>query len=114
MGLHARRPGAAVVKVLLGCDSRSFQALVPDARVIDRGFHVITLVDMGDTSGPDVSIADLSLLQLQCQYQSCPVCLGCSRSLNNCVTDAKSDIVALKLMAARSAERESNLTWVVT
>ena len=33
--------------------------------MIDRGFHEIILVDMGDTSGPDVSIADLSLLRLQ-------------------------------------------------
>ena len=33
--------------------------------MIDQSFHGITLVDMGDTSGPDVSIADLSLLQLQ-------------------------------------------------
>ena len=65
MGLHARRPGAAVVKVLLGRDSSSVRALVPDVRVIDRGFHEITLVDMGDTSGPDVSIADLSRLRLQ-------------------------------------------------
>ena len=65
LGLHARRPGAAIVKVLLGRDSCSVRALVPDARVIDRGFHEITLVDMRDTSGPDVSIAVLSLLRLQ-------------------------------------------------
>ena len=32
---------------------------------MDRGFHEITLVDMGDTSGPYVFIADLSLLWLQ-------------------------------------------------
>ena len=31
----------------------------------DRGFHEVTLLDMGDIAGPDVSIADLSLLRLQ-------------------------------------------------
>ena len=31
----------------------------------DRGFHEVTLVDMGDTAGPDVSVADISLLRLQ-------------------------------------------------
>ena len=31
LGLHARRPGAAVVRVLLGRDSSSVRALVPDA-----------------------------------------------------------------------------------
>ena len=57
--------GAAVVKVLLGRDSRSARALVPDAKVRDRGFHKITLLDMGDIAGPDVSMADLSLFRLQ-------------------------------------------------
>ena len=65
LGLYFRLPGAAVVKVLLGRDSRSVRALVPDPRVNDRGFHEVTLVDMGDTAGPDVSVADLSLLRLQ-------------------------------------------------
>ena len=65
LGLHARRQGAAVVKVLLGRDSRSVRALVPDARVHDQGFHKVTLVDMGDTAGPDVSMADLSLQWVQ-------------------------------------------------
>ena len=65
LGLNARRPEAAVVKVLLGCDSRSVRALVPDTRVHDRDFHEITLVDMGGTTGLDVSIADFSLLRLQ-------------------------------------------------
>ena len=80
LGLHARQPGAAIVKVLLGCDSRSVRALVPDARVIDRGFHEITLVEMGDTSGPDVSIADLSLLRLQWPIPVVSSILGCSQS----------------------------------
>ena len=65
LGLYFRLPGAAVVKVLLGRDSRSAGALVPDPRVNDRGFHEVTLVDMGDTAGPDVSVADISLLRRQ-------------------------------------------------
>ena len=65
LGLHSRLPGAAVVKVLLGRDSGSVRALVPDPQVNDRGFHEVTLVDMGDTTGPDVSVVDLSLLRLQ-------------------------------------------------
>ena len=46
-----------------GCPS--FRMLVPDQHVIDRGFHEVTLVDMGDTAGPAVSIANLSVLRLQ-------------------------------------------------
>ena len=46
-------------------DSQSVRALVPDVKVRDRGFHNITLLDMGDIAGPNISIADLSLLCLQ-------------------------------------------------
>ena len=63
--MHSRRPGAAVVRVLLGRDDHSVCALVLDLRVNYRGFHEVTLVDMGDTAGPDVSVADLSVLRLQ-------------------------------------------------
>ena len=44
MGLHAQRPGAAVIRALLGRDS-------PDVKVLDRGFHDATLLDMGDSTG---------------------------------------------------------------
>ena len=54
-----------VVEVLHGRDSRSVCASVPDPRVKGRGFHAVTLVDMGDTAGPGVSVADISLLRLQ-------------------------------------------------
>ena len=39
LGLHVRQPGAAVIRVLTGRDSRSVRALVPDDNVVDRGFH---------------------------------------------------------------------------
>ena len=65
LGMHARQPEAAVIKVLLGHDSRSVRALVLDAKVWDLGFYEITLLDMGDIAGSDVSMADLSLLRLQ-------------------------------------------------
>ena len=51
--------------MLLGRDSQSVRALVPDVKVRDRGFHDVTLLDMGDIAGPDVSIAGLSPLHLQ-------------------------------------------------
>ena len=43
----------------------SVRALVPDPRVLERGFHDITIVDMGDLPEPSVSLDDLSLLLLQ-------------------------------------------------
>ena len=100
LGLYFRLPGVAVVKVLLGRDSRSVCALVPDRRVNDRGFHEVTLVDMGDTAGPDVSVADLSLLRLQW-----PVSIvnsrGYNRSLNNCGRNPSNAIGTLGRPAAR-------------
>ena len=46
-GLTGRRPEAAVVRVLQGRDERSVRALIPDLRVLERGFHDVTTVDMG-------------------------------------------------------------------
>ena len=65
LGLCDRRPDAAVVRVLQGCDDRSVCALIPDPRVLDRGFHDVTIVDMEDTVEAAVSDADLSLLRFQ-------------------------------------------------
>ena len=66
LGLTGRRPEAAVVWVLQGRDERSMRALIPDPRVLERGFHDMTIVDMGDLPEPSVSLDDLSLLWLQC------------------------------------------------
>ena len=87
LGLHAQQPGA-VIKVLLGHDSRSVRALVPDVKVRDRGFHDVTLMDMGDIAGPDISIAD---------FVSPPFAVAstCQR-WNSCAMSAKSVIAALR------------------
>ena len=60
-----RRPEAAVVRVLQGRDERSVRTLIPDPRVLERGFHDVTVVNMGDLPEPSVSLDDLSLLRLQ-------------------------------------------------
>ena len=66
LGLCGRRLDAAVIRVMQGCDARSVCALIPDPRVLERGFHDVTIVDMEDTAEPAVSEADLSLLWRQC------------------------------------------------
>ena len=65
LALHARRPEAVVVKVMTDRDSRSVRVLIPDEKVRDWGFHDVTLLDMGDVDGPDISVGDLSILHLQ-------------------------------------------------
>ena len=65
LGLCGRRPDVTVVCVLQGRDARSVRALIPDPRVLERGFHDVTIVEMEDTAEPTVSEADLSLLRLQ-------------------------------------------------
>ena len=49
-------------RVLQGRDERSVHALIPDPRVLERGFHDVTIVDMGDLPEPSVSLDDISLL----------------------------------------------------
>ena len=63
LGLAGRRPEAAVIRVLQGRDQRSMHALIPDPRVEERGFHDVTIVDMGDLSEPLLSLDDLSQLR---------------------------------------------------
>ena len=65
LGLCVRRPDAAVVRVMQGRDARSVRALIPDPRILERGFHDVTIVDMEETAEPAVSEADLSLLRRQ-------------------------------------------------
>ena len=64
-GLTGQRSEAAVVRVLQGRDERSVRALIPDPRVLERGFHDLTIVDMEDLPEPSVSHDELSLLRLQ-------------------------------------------------
>ena len=63
--LTGQRPEVAVVRVLQGRDERSVRVLITDPRVLDSGFHDVTIVDMEDSAEPAVSEDHLSLLRLQ-------------------------------------------------
>ena len=65
LGLAGGRPETAVVRVLQGRDVRSVHTLIPDPRVLERGFHDVTIVDMEDSAEPAVWEDDLSLLRPQ-------------------------------------------------
>ena len=65
IGLAGRRPGAAECRVLQGRDVCSMRVLVPDSRGLDKNFHDVTIVDMGDVPESSVSLQELSLLRQQ-------------------------------------------------
>ena len=65
LGLTSRWPEAAVIRVLQGRDERSVHPLIPDPRVMERGFHDVTIVDMGDLPESSLSLDDLTQLRLQ-------------------------------------------------
>ena len=65
LGLMGWRPEATVIRVLQGRDERSVCALIPDLLVMERGFHDVAIVDMGDSLEPSLSLDDLSQLWLQ-------------------------------------------------
>ena len=44
---------------------RSVRVLVPDSRELERNFHDVTIVDMGDSPEVSVSMDDLSILRRQ-------------------------------------------------
>ena len=63
VGLFGRRKDAAVSRILMGRDSRSVRFLVPDTRVVDCGYHDVTVVDMEDEREPMVVLEDMTQLR---------------------------------------------------
>ena len=63
VGLFGRRKDAAVSRILAGRDSRSVRFLVPDGRVVDHGYHDVTVVDMEDEREPMVVMKDMTRLR---------------------------------------------------
>ena len=63
LGLHVRRRGAAVIRVLTGRNSRSVRALVPDDNVLVPDDNVLTVVDMDHVNGLNFPVADLDILR---------------------------------------------------
>ena len=55
-----RRDSAMDSHILQGRDARSIQVLIPDSRGLDKNFHDVTVVDMGDLPESHVSITELS------------------------------------------------------
>ena len=63
VGLFGRRRDAAVSRILAGRDSRSVRFLVPDGRVVERGYHDVTVVDMEDDREPMLERQDMTRLR---------------------------------------------------
>ena len=63
VGLFGRRKDAAVSRIIAGRDNRSVRFLVPDGRVVDRGYHDVTVVDMDEEPEPMVVMNDMTRLR---------------------------------------------------
>ena len=48
---------------MAGRDSRSVRFVVPDGRVVDRGYHDVTVVDMEEEREPMVVLNDMTRLR---------------------------------------------------
>ena len=59
-GLCGRREGATESHILQGRDAHSIRVLVPDCCGLEKNFHDITVVDMGELPESEVSIPELS------------------------------------------------------
>ena len=63
VGLFGRRREAAMSRIMKGRDCRSVRFMVPDVRLVDRGFHDVTVVDMEDDREPTVVLQDMTRLR---------------------------------------------------
>ena len=61
-GLVGRRESTVESRILQGRDARSVRVLVPDCRGLDKNFHDVTIVDMGELPESHVSMPELSEL----------------------------------------------------
>ena len=68
---------------------RSVCALVPDALVLEWGFHDATIVDMGDLPEPSVSMDELSLLRRQWPTTVLPNMVWLQQDLDTMCAEAK-------------------------
>ena len=72
VGLFGRRKDAAV-SIMAGRDSRSVRFVVPDGRVVDRGYHDVTVVDMEEEREPMVVMNDMTRLRESCGRWKCSI-----------------------------------------
>ena len=63
VGLVGRRKDAAMSRIVRGRDCRSVRFVVPDVHLVDRGFHDVTVVDMGDDREPTIVLQDMTRLR---------------------------------------------------
>ena len=63
VGLFGRRKDAAMSHIMRGRDSRSVRFVVPDGRLVDRGFHDVTVVDMEEEREPTIVRQDMTRLR---------------------------------------------------
>ena len=63
VGLFGRRQEAAMSRIMKGRDCRSVRFVVPDGRLVDRGFHDVTVVDMEEEREPTIVRQDMTRLR---------------------------------------------------
>ena len=63
VGLVGRRKDAAMSRIMKGRDCWSVRFVVPDVHLVDRGYHDVTVVDMGDDRAPTIVLQDMTRLR---------------------------------------------------
>ena len=63
VGLFGRRQEAAMSRIMKGRDCRSVRFVVPDGRLVDSGFHDVTVVDMEEEREPTIVLRDMTRLR---------------------------------------------------
>ena len=63
VGLFGRRKEAAMSRIMSARDCRGVRFVIPDVRLVDRGFHDVTVIDMEDDREPTVVLRDMTRLR---------------------------------------------------
>ena len=63
VGLFGRQKEAAMSRIMSARDCRGVRFVIPDVRLVDRGFHDVTVIDMEDDREPTVVLRDMTRLR---------------------------------------------------
>ena len=63
VGFFGRRKEAAMSRIMSARDCRGVRFVIPDVRLVDRGFHDVTVIDMEDDREPTVVLRDMTRLR---------------------------------------------------
>ena len=111
VGLFGRRKEAAMSRIMSARDCRGVRFVVPDVRLVDRGFHDVTVIDMEDDREPTVVLKDMTRLRELWPVEVFEHMRCHQQDLERLRKSAKKDYVQTRPMPCRFCGKVIRVMW---